>query len=199
MVMHATFWGQYLVRAEYLHCGFLADFCVCIFGCVQEVIVDDNHCLCPFRVIIFGLWLKQFDVAATMQLPCPREKQLRTAARMISVECTNTGDAAASDGARAHRVQGNLGFSLGWWRRRILVSCASADFVRPCGSDLSRIFQRISSGFFLKAFLVFIKIPGKSPAESPQCPERANIGSLPRNPRLSSTANPLWSEFLQFG
>ena len=38
-------------RAEYFHCGFLADFCVCIFGCVQEVIVDDNDCRCPFRVI----------------------------------------------------------------------------------------------------------------------------------------------------
>ena len=146
----------------------------------------------PFQSDHLGLWLKQFDVAATMQLPCPREKQLRTAAaRMISVECSNKGDAAASDGARAHRVQRNLGFSLGWWRRRILVSCVSADFVRPCGSDISRIFQRIFSGFFLKAFLVFIKIPGKSPAESPQCPERANVGSLPRNPRLSSTANPL--------
>ena len=102
----------------------------------------------PFQSDYLGLWLKQFDVAATMHLPCPRKKQLRTAAaRMISVECTNKGDAAASDGARAHRVQGNLGFSLGWWRRRILVSCASADFVRPCGSDISRIFQRISSGF----------------------------------------------------
>ena len=149
----------------------------------------------PFQSDYLSLWLKQFDVAATMQLPCPREKQLRTAAaaRMISVECTSKGDAAASDGARAHRVQGNLGFFLGWWRRRILVSCASADFVRPCGSDISRMFQRISSGFFLKAFLVFTKIPGKSPAESPQCPERANVGSLPRNPRLSSTANPLWA------
>ena len=134
----------------------------------------------PFQSDYLGLWLKQFDVAATMQLPCPREKQLRTAAAsMISVECTNKGDAAASDEARAHHVQGNLGFSLGWWRRRILVSCASADFVRPCGSDISRIFQRISSGFFLKAFLVFEKIPGKSPAESPQCPERTNVGSLP--------------------
>ena len=42
------------LRAEYLHCGFLADFCVCIFGCVQEVIVDDNDCWCPFRVIILA-------------------------------------------------------------------------------------------------------------------------------------------------
>ena len=40
------------LRAEYLHCGFLADLCVFIFGCVQEVIVDDNHCLCAFRVIV---------------------------------------------------------------------------------------------------------------------------------------------------
>ena len=118
----------------------------------------------PFQSDYLGLWLKQFDVAATMQLPCPREKQLRTAeARMISVECTNKGDAAASDGARAHRVQRNLG----WWRRRILVSCASADFVRPCGSDISRIFQRIFSGFFLKAFLVFIKIP-ENPRQNPR-------------------------------
>ena len=107
----------------------------------------------PFESDYLGLWLKQFDVAATLQLPCPREKQLRTAAaRMISVNCTNKGDAAASDGARAHRVQGNLGFSLRWWRRRILVSCASADFVRPCGSDISRIFQRISSVFFFFFF-----------------------------------------------
>ena len=125
-----------------------------------------------------GLWLMQFDVAATMQLPCPREKQLRTAAaRMISVECTNKGDAAASDGARAHRVQRNLGFSLGWWRRRILVSCASADFVRPCGmgvSDISRIFQRIFSFFFFFFFFFFVfslyknpwKIPGRIPAVS---------------------------------
>ena len=99
----------------------------------------------PFQSDYLGLWLNQFDVAATMQLPCPREKQLQTAAaRMISVECTSTGDAAASDGARAHRVQGNLGFSLGWWRRRILVSCALADFVPPCGSDISRIFSEKS-------------------------------------------------------
>ena len=41
------------IRVEYLHCGFLADFCV-FFGCVQEVIVDDNDCLCPFRVIILA-------------------------------------------------------------------------------------------------------------------------------------------------
>ena len=55
----------------------------------------------PFQSDYLGLWLKQFDVAAAMQLPCPREKQLRTqAARMISVECTYKGDAAASDGAR---------------------------------------------------------------------------------------------------
>ena len=113
----------------------------------------------PFRSDYLGLRLKQLDIAATVQLPCPREKQLRTAAaRMISVECTNKGDAAASYGARAHRVQRNLGFALGWWRRRILVSCASADFVRPCGSDISRIF----SGFFLKAFLVYYKNPRRS-------------------------------------
>ena len=68
----------------------------------------------PFQSDYLGLWLKQFDVAAAMQLPCPRAKQLRRqAARMISVECTYKGDAAASDGARAHRVQRNLGFSLG--------------------------------------------------------------------------------------
>ena len=66
----------------------------------------------PVQSDYLDLWLMQFDAAATAQLPCPRENQPWTAAaaaaaaaaRMISVECTNKGDATASDGARAHRV-----------------------------------------------------------------------------------------------
>ena len=142
----------------------------------------------PFQSDYLGLWLKHFDVAAAMQLPCPREKQLRTAAaRMISVESTNKGDAAASDGARAHRVQRNLGVVassdfLSLARQRILYAHA----VLTC-RGFSRFFWRI----FLKGVFSLYRNPGQSPAESPQCPERANVGSLPRNPRLSSTANPL--------
>ena len=49
-----------MLRAEYLHCGFLADFHVFIFGCVQEVVVDDNDCLCPFRVIILAFGSSSF-------------------------------------------------------------------------------------------------------------------------------------------
>ena len=65
----------------------------------------------PAQSDYLGLWLKQFDAAATMQLPGPREKQLWTAAaRMISVEYTSNGGATASDGLGQMAYKGTLGF-----------------------------------------------------------------------------------------
>ena len=86
--------------------------------------------------------------------------------------------------------KGTLGLG-GVVRRRILILYVSTAFVRACGSNSSRIFQRICSVYFFESrFLVFRKIPEKSPAESPQCPEQANVGNLQRNPQVSSTGNP---------